>query len=63
MGIREVQCCFSDKALLTDELCFGSVQELRRKLPVTRTQFSWDNAVQLSLSREAARQASVGRLR
>ncbi|KAG6548633.1 hypothetical protein Mapa_009787 [Marchantia paleacea] len=34
-------------------------KELRRKLPVTRTQFSWDNALQLSLSREAARQISM----
>ncbi|KAL3700417.1 hypothetical protein R1sor_018439 [Riccia sorocarpa] len=33
-------------------------KELRRKLPVTRTQFSWDNALQLSLSREAARQVA-----
>lgn len=36
-------------------------KELRRKLPVTRTQFSWDKAIQLSLSREVARQASAGR--
>jgi hypothetical protein len=32
------------------------LQELRRKLPVTRTLFSWDKALQLSLSRDLARE-------
>ncbi|CAM6083538.1 unnamed protein product [Calypogeia fissa] len=36
-------------------------KDLRRKLPVTRTQFAWDKALQLSLNREAARQLSAGR--
>ncbi|KAH8932638.1 hypothetical protein BDL97_19G083900 [Sphagnum fallax] len=31
-------------------------KELRRKLPVTRTLFSWDKALQLSLSRDLARE-------
>lgn len=30
-------------------------KELRRKLPITRTQFSWNHALQLSLSRDIAK--------
>lgn len=38
---------------------FGMVlQELRRKLPVTRTLFAWDKALQLSLTREITREFS-----
>ncbi|KAL2651232.1 hypothetical protein R1flu_019360 [Riccia fluitans] len=42
-----------------NKLSDTTFKELRRKLPVTRTQFSWDNALQLSLSREAARQVAL----
>jgi capping protein alpha len=34
------------------------LQELRRKLPVTRTLFQWDKALQLSLTREITREFS-----
>lgn len=36
-------------------------QELRRKLPVTRTMFAWDKALQLSLTREITREFSGNR--
>ncbi|XP_073385241.1 F-actin-capping protein subunit alpha [Physcomitrium patens] len=36
-------------------------KELRRKLPVTRTMFAWDKALQLSLTREITREFSGNR--
>ncbi|KAJ7542742.1 hypothetical protein O6H91_09G009600 [Diphasiastrum complanatum] len=39
----------------------NSFKELRRKLPVTRTRFSWNNALQLSLSREITKELSLTR--
>ncbi|XP_024543271.1 F-actin-capping protein subunit alpha isoform X2 [Selaginella moellendorffii] len=40
------------------KLSDNTFKELRRKLPVTRTLFAWNNALQLSLSREVTRELS-----
>jgi hypothetical protein len=48
-----------DTSLISNNNDLGmNLQELRRKLPVTRTLFAWDKALQLSLTREIAREFS-----
>ncbi|KAJ7542719.1 hypothetical protein O6H91_09G008400 [Diphasiastrum complanatum] len=57
---RYRRCCCDVIQYLESEY-LGVLEELRRKLPVTRTRFSWNNALQLSLSREITKELSLTR--
>jgi len=37
------------------------LQDLRRKLPVTRTLFPWNNTLQFSLTRDISKELGIGK--
>jgi capping protein alpha len=43
------------------EQIYGILQDLRRKLPVTRTLFPWQNTLQFSLTREVEKELGLGK--
>lgn len=51
-------CSFVSVALKLSMIC---AQDLRRKLPVTRTLFPWHNTLAVSLTRDLAKQLALGK--
>lgn len=51
--------CFSPVSWLL-VLC-NKIQDLRRKLPVTRTLFPWHNTLQFSLTRDITKELGIGK--
>jgi hypothetical protein len=59
----DVLCCYINLLVISHALKLHvcCAQDLRRKLPVTRTLFPWHNTLAFSLTRDLAKELALGK--